>query len=170
MQGHWVVWANDRPRWQHLASAGYGIQNQEQNCKGRNEMKAKEHNPEIRPSCELPLFEQSFTKFEQAHARASDPATSRQAAASVSLTNLGKTKEAILDILSSGPKTDEEIAKIFHSWGKVKASPSGLRTRRAWLAQNGFVEAAGGFNEDGTTWGITGKTAAKRNCIVWRLK
>jgi len=145
-------------------------------------MRSPEKNPEIRkPEPSAPLFEQSFYKFEQeksalpeegeqAHARKTDRPTSHKAAASVSLTNLGKTKEAILDILSSGPKTDEEIAKIFFAWGKVKSSPSGLRTRRSWLVDHGFVEAAGGFNEDGTTWGITGKTAAKRNCIVWKLK
>ena|SRR5580765_1551521 len=177
-------------------------------------MKAKEHNPEIRPSCELPLFEQSFTDFEQsksalpeiekvpkgfqgepsvalnpcngtrsrhiaaqsqgeqAHARKSDPETSH--AASRSVVNLGRTRDAILKILSSGPRTDEQIAESYTfgcqrlNW--PKRTPSGLRSRRSELVSMGFVEAAGGFNDDGTTWGITGKTASKRNCIVWKLK
>jgi len=200
-------------------------------------MKHAEKNPEIRPNRELPLFEQSFYKFEQqqaiahdadipqrreevpmmdeplvkadsrqaekrptnktsntkflyknletstaagssdgpadkANARKTDRPTSHMAAASVSLVNLGRTKNCILSILRTcGPQTDEQIAKKFlELYGEKRASPSGLRSRRSWLVDQGFVEAAGGFNEDGTTWGITGKTASKRNCLVWRLR
>lgn len=117
---------------------------------------------------------------DKARARKSDPATSHAAARSVNLANLGRTRDALLYLLKrNGPLTDEQIARIWadcEELGKCtangfpKCSPSGLRSRRAELVTLGFVEAAGGFNEDGTTWGITGKTTAKRNCLVWRLK
>jgi hypothetical protein len=134
----------------------------------------KERNPEIRkPEPSMPLFEQSFAKFEQAHARRNDPATSHAAARSV--VNLGSTREGILKILRLfGPCTDEKIELMYRGLQERGEFPmrkdSGIRSRRKELCDMGFVEAAGGFNEDGTTWGITGKTASKRNCLVWRIR
>jgi len=107
-----------------------------------------------------------------AHARRNDPATSHAAARSV--VNLGRTREGILKILRLfGPCTDEKIELMYRGLQERGELPmrrdSGIRSRRKELCDMGFVEAAGGFNEDGTTWGITGKTSAKRNCIVWKL-
>ena len=95
-----------------------------------------------------------------AHARRNDPQTSHKAAASVSLTNLGKTKDLILAILREvGPMTDERIISHFHrrTYPEKVAADSGIRTRRAWLVDNGFIEACG-----------TGKTASGRECQIWK--
>lgn len=112
-----------------------------------------EHNPEIRTRPELPLFE-------QAHARNSDPATSHKAAASV--TNLGPTKDLILAILREfGPMHDEAIIGAFRANRKYapNASDSGIRTRRSWLVDHGFIEDSG----------QRAKTASGRESIVWRI-
>jgi len=114
---------------------------------------------------------------DKAHARKDDPSTSKQAAASV--TNLGPTRDLILLILRKcGPQADHDLIEYFlntarndRDWEHLRrTTEQSIRSRRKELCDMGFVEAAGGFNEDGTTWGITGKTAAKRNCIVWKLK
>ena len=125
-------------------------------------MKHAEKNPEIRRDTDLPLFrEQSFYKFEQAHARASDPETSHKAAASV--VNLGRTREGIIKILKLRPCTDEQIAKdyeiLVRTFGWPKRTASGLRSRRKELCNMGFVESCG-----------EGKTVSGRACQIWRLK
>lgn len=117
-----------------------------------------ESREKLKPVPKLPLFE-------QAHARNSDPETSHQAAKSVSLTNPGRTREAIMAILKQeGPLTDEWIWSRYSLWyarGRTvpKASPSGLRSRRSELVRMGFVEACG-----------TGKTASGRACQIWSVK
>jgi len=151
-----------------------------------------ENNPEVRNSQReraLPLFEQAVsgardlavpaenrvlreTKLETrvanslspdiAHARKTDGPNSHAAAARV--TNIGPTKEGILEVLRLyGPSTDERIAFLYHGLRAVgkqlpESSPSGLRTRRAWLVQNGFVKEVG-----------TGTTKANRPCAIWGL-
>ena len=135
---------------------------------------------------ELPLFEQPVSREiakaiggvkhgqlareregqshgEQAHARRTDPATSHKAAASVSIVNLGRVKDGIIEILKDhGPQTDEYIAAVYAarvSKGMYpKHSPSGLRTRRSWLVDHGFVKAVG-----------IGKTSAGRTCQIWSI-
>ena len=117
-------------------------------------MRPSERNPEIRPAApSMPLFE-------QAHARASDPETSKSAARSV--VNLGRTRDAILALLkAAGPATDEEIWDRYHVAypSREAVSPSGLRSRRAELVRMGFVEACG-----------EGKTVSGRACTIWRIK
>lgn len=129
-----------------------------------------------KPAKELPLFESSGLKTsalnnresvaqhgksqadrpEVARARRNDPATSKQAAASVSLENLGRTKNTILRLLREyGPLTDEQIVDKFYGM----ASDSGIRTRRKWLVDHGFVCDSG----------HTGRTASGRASTIWRL-
>lgn len=100
--------------------------------------------------------------FEQAHARRTDPQHSHDAARSV--VNLGRTREAILDILRRlGPLSDEGIADRYELdmlHGRFEpCSPSGLRSRRSELVRMGFVCDSG----------LTGKTAAGRACTIWKL-
>lgn len=116
-------------------------------------MSSRHIDPEIR------RVEPILPLFEQAHARASDPVQSHQAAASVSLTNLGRTKDGIIAILRKfGPLTDDQIAAHFlEMYGDKKASPSGLRSRRSWLVDHGMVIQCG-----------MSKTKSNRNCGVWK--
>lgn len=102
--------------------------------------------------------------FEQAHARRSDPATSHQAAAGV--TNLGRTRDAILMILRSfGPANDEQIFKSYsvmfdRGFFIPRSSPSGLRSRRSELVRLGLVEDSG----------KTAPTISGRLSTIWRAK
>lgn len=142
-------------------------------------MRAQHQDPEIRNSqrerAELPLFREYVgnarktdigelkreLRQEQARARRNDPPNSKLAAASV--INLGRTRDAILDILGSfGDMTDEQIAQWYgdrwKKWNYPKSSPSGLRSRRAELVKLNFVKAVG-----------TGKTKSGRPCAIWGL-
>lgn len=100
-----------------------------------------------------------------AHARNSDPETSHQAAASVRIANLGRTRDGIMDVLKvNGQQTDEQIWETYSRWHDLgrtvpRSSPSGLRSRRSELVRMGFVEACG-----------TGKTASGRPCTIWKIK
>lgn len=134
-----------------------------------------------KPDVKMPLFESCEHKntyelpvtgakvcldcpnVEIAHARRTDPETSKQAAASV--TNLGRTRDAILKILKAhGPMTDEQIREIYA--GRTEfghdypfASPSGLRSRRSELVRLGLVVDSGQL----------GKTASGRQTIIWKV-
>lgn len=95
-----------------------------------------------------------------AHARRSDPDTSKLAAASVK--NLGRTRDAILRILRAlGPCTDEQIQAAYsRGYGNpILASPSGLRSRRSELVRMGLVVDSG----------RVGKTASGRQTIIWKV-
>ncbi len=88
-----------------------------------------------------------------AHARATDPATSKAAAASV--TRIRESQETILYLLKTcGPMSDESI------YARVSAgmSPSGARTRRSELVTMGRVKDSGRRE----------KTKAGRQTIVWQ--
>jgi len=135
-----------------------------------------ENNPEIRnaqrESASLPLFHDSECNksvertadncnCEVAHARRSDPQTSRDAAKSV--TNLGRTRDRIIALLKAyGPLTDEHLVELFRTHSEPRfgmATPAGIRSRRCELVRWGFVVACG-----------EGKTASGRACQIWRLK
>jgi hypothetical protein len=73
-------------------------------------------------------------------ARLTDPQTSHEAAASVK--NITATQSAILDLLRF-PMNDEELVNAYYDrvnrgWAP-NASPSGIRSRRAELADRGLV-------------------------------
>jgi hypothetical protein len=72
------------------------------------------------------------------HARTLDPSTSHAAALSVS--RITGTKEAILSILTS-PMTDVELIDRYYAKSDLgiapTASPSGIRSRRAELVEQG---------------------------------
>lgn len=99
----------------------------------------------------------------KAVARTSDPITSHQAAASVK--DINKTHERVLEVLERyGPATDEEIERYYYNLSELfewpKASPSGLRSRRAELVAMGLVYDTG----------ERGKTASGRATAIWELK
>lgn len=94
------------------------------------------------------------------YARHTDPQTSHDAAASV--TNLTETKLHILQILSLGDRTDEELILKYTIWGANNGwkyvSESGIRSRRAELVKAGLIVDSG-----------KRKTLTSgRDAIVWR--
>jgi hypothetical protein len=93
----------------------------------------------------------------EARARRTDPVTSHQAAASVG--DLTVAQQAILDVLKTGPRTDEEIYKEIPRRGaRPIMSVSGARTRRSELVDMGLVEDSG----------AVGQTQHGRDTIIWR--
>ncbi len=87
----------------------------------------------------------------RAHARATDPRTSLEAADSVN--RIRESQKRILEALKTyGPMTDEQILAL-----NLGLSPSGTRSRRAELVERGYVKDSG--RKD--------KTASGRNTIVW---
>ena len=83
----------------------------------------------------------------QAHARSTDPDTSRAAAASISEDDLRKSQQAVLRILRTGEFTDTELVAVYQASmyeGEVpKQSVSGIRTRRSELVKAGLVHDTG---------------------------
>lgn len=96
-------------------------------------------------------------QYDPARARAGDPSTSHEAAASVRESSSQSVRDEILRVLRAyGPLSDEQIS--YQVIG-VKSSPSGLRTRRSELVKAGLVEMHKS----------TGRTFAGRRCMVWRV-
>jgi len=94
---------------------------------------------------DLPLF---------AHARNSDPATSHEAAASLSDAQLRESQAIVLEALREhGPMPDHELVPLLTG----KLSASGARTRRAELAQAGLVAYTG----------ENVRTESGRQAMVW---
>lgn len=95
-------------------------------------------------------------------ARRTDPETSHEAERSISSDHLSKLEQAILFELSS-PMTDEQLCQKlgYKAWaeGGIRASDSGIRTRRCLLERRGLV----------VDTGDRAKTRSGRNAIVWRL-
>lgn len=138
----------------------------------------RERNPEIRPNPDLPLFQQSESmdelqdrvafhrkigKLEQAHARRDDPATSKQAALSV--TNLGRVREGILEIFREhGQLIDEDLVEIYHNRENTRgykfATDQSIRSRRKELERDFGKLVCCGAKEN----------KRKRMSQVWRLK
>lgn len=75
----------------------------------------------------------------EAHARRTDPSTSRLAAGSV---RVRESQRAVLALFVSGPATDEQLWDRTFS-RSVRISPSGLRTRRSELVAVGLVRDTG---------------------------
>ncbi len=98
----------------------------------------------------------------KAKARKTDPATSHEAAASITLGELSETKRGIVALLTLQDMTDEELfARYFQGAEKGywnHASQSGVRSRRAELVRDGVVRAKAysktKFNRTTTVWGI----------------
>lgn len=92
----------------------------------------------------------------KAKARATDPETSHEAAASV------KVRESQRDVLKVlrefGPLTDMGISRWSHKFG-IRQSPSGLRTRRKELVNKGLVEWTGRWE----------RLPSGRRARVWRV-
>lgn len=98
-------------------------------------------------------------------ARASDPDTSHEAAASITLGQLRARQRDVLHILAGlgGSGTDEEIAaELATPFGRTaygRQSPSGIRTRRAELVERGLVVDSQ----------ARARTASNRRTTVWEL-
>lgn len=96
------------------------------------------------------------------HARNTDPATSHEAAASITLEHLTKTKRAILAILTI-PMTDDHLQDAYNIAVRKgiapPASQSGIRSRRNELTQEGLIEPIGHLV----------KTTGRR-AIIWTTK
>lgn len=97
-------------------------------------------------------------------ARRTDPATSHEAAATVTSSSRLLVRDRVLEVLygftGDGPLTDEQLVGHFPcTWGP-KATPSGIRTRRCELVDDGLVELAddAGITETGrkaNRWQLT---------------
>lgn len=92
-------------------------------------------------------------------ARSTDPGTSWAAADSVTSETITRTKKAILRLLAITPMTDEEIAERINP--QDFTTPSGLRTRRRELVDEGFVSDTGKkvrleSGRFAIVWGIAG--------------
>lgn len=95
----------------------------------------------------------------QAHARRTDRPTSVAAAASVS--NFTAVETAILETLSEyGPMRDEKLIEKFREYcPSVRASDSGIRSRRADLVRLGQIRATEKRE----------KTKSGRDSVVWEI-
>lgn len=97
-----------------------------------------------------------------AKARNADPATSHDAANSVS--HISETQNGILTVLRESPMCDERLVARFNEWvstGRFSpASAQSIRSRRAELVRLGLVEFA-----DRTEMMSTGRMAR-----VWQVK
>lgn len=87
--------------------------------------------------------------------RSTDPQTSKEAAKGVSNVLV---REAVLSLLEKGPLTDQQIIARLG----VKASESGIRTRRSELVKSGLVYDTGERRRTDTgrrsiVWGLVGK-------------
>jgi hypothetical protein len=94
-------------------------------------------------------------------ARTTDPATSHDAAASV--TGVTETQAIILMLLRETPMCDEKLIQQYRMgeklWGFPHKSDSGIRSRRAELVRKGFVE----------TLGLQERMTTGRFATVWQV-
>jgi hypothetical protein len=94
------------------------------------------------------LFGEPVLTETVAHARRTDPETSRDAATSV--TDLRGSQAAILSVLRQGRADYETLIDRYNSCRRdhpdvyPRQSPSGLRTRVAELRDRGYVHDSGG--------------------------
>lgn len=97
----------------------------------------------------------------QARARRTDPETSHEAAASMTLDKLSAQRSLVYDVIRSfGPMTDPAMILAVHArYGKHRESPSGLRTRRSELVRLGLVKDSGERE----------KLESGRMAILWKV-
>ena len=96
-----------------------------------------------------------------ANARVNDPITSHMAAASIDAARTTPTKEAILNLLSLTPMTDEELCQAYRNMAYIGGAPQSsdqhIRTTRCTLHREGKVHIVG----------VT-KSASGRQTRIWR--
>jgi len=98
----------------------------------------------------------------KAKARKTDPATSHEAAASVTPEAMSETQKAIVNLLAIRDMTDDELFMRYFQGAELghwqHASQSGVRSRRSELVKTGLVRAKGfsktKFNRPTTIWGV----------------
>jgi len=101
--------------------------------------------------------DRAFLAEPENYARATDPATSHAAAASVTEDTIRELHAAILQVLRMHPPlSDEQIRERLFADG-VLTTPSGARTRRSELVHAGVVKDSG----------LRGTTKAGRPTILW---
>ncbi len=78
---------------------------------------------------------------DRAHARRTDPDTSHQAAASISVDDLRESQRRVWRVIHNwGPLTDTDLCRLYRETVPApKQSDSGLRTRRRELVDAGLV-------------------------------
>ena len=96
-------------------------------------------------------------RFDEPIARATDPTTSHQAAASV--TNQTTIRDRVLYELRHDPLTFDQLLARFAATD-IRHSPSGVRTRTRELVDAGLVESHPTRR---------GTTPAGRACALWQL-
>lgn len=102
-------------------------------------------------------FRTQLQIFGRPTARRTDPDTSHEAADSLSHEHIRATQQRILGLLQNfGPMTDHEIEA---QWPWPPVSPSGLRTRRAELVDQGRVTHNGQYRT----------LASGRRARVWKI-
>ena len=90
----------------------------------------------------------------RAHARRTDPETSREAADSITGHRISRLHGDILNtLLVYGPMTDERLCSLYGD------SPSSVRSRRAELVAMGYVRQHKNF----------GQTKRGRRAILWEV-
>lgn len=111
------------------------------------------------PEQKINLLESFVKSRVAAHARSTDPQTSHDAAARIS--NFTNVAMGILEtLIEYGPMHDEKlIAKFREYCPSVKASDSGIRSRRAELVGYGELRDSGD----------RAKTKSGRDSIVWEI-
>jgi hypothetical protein len=84
-----------------------------------------------------------FTDEPRAHARRTDPSTSKAAAASVR--GIRESQQYVLGLFRKfGPMTDERLAlRVMEDPAHLNLSPSGIRTRRSELVTLRLVKFSG---------------------------
>lgn len=121
-----------------------------------NHPDTKANNPEI-----VKMFTPAHVT-PQAHARRTDPQTSKDAAASVR--GISKVQAAIMDIFTDyGKLHDEALIEKYREREKTLGYPphsdSGIRSRRSSLCDAGLLRSAG----------YMAKTRLRRNSAVWEI-
>ena len=101
-----------------------------------------------------------------AHARTTDPETSRAAARSLTVETLRESQAAVLRVFTGHHRmTDSdleemyEVYRVSNPYGFPRQSPSGLRTRRSELAGAGLVVDSGQRK----------RLPSGRSSIVWEI-
>ncbi len=97
--------------------------------------------------------------FDVPRSRWSDPATSRQAAESVSLKKVTEVQRRILGCLIRPLTDDELVARVQDLSPEQRSSPQSIRSRRAELVRLGLVVDSG----------ITRPSQYGKAATVWRL-
>lgn len=98
--------------------------------------------------------------FSVPRAKWSDPSTSKEAAASVSLQRISETQQRVLEVFRfNGVMCDERLVELYEGYWPNSATDQSIRSRRGELARKGKIYDTG----------KRGVTRFNRRCVIWRL-